>query len=110
MGLPVVALVLSLIEYRDLKALPSGLHWFCSKYDATPESPRVKTEHPIAQSVELRQEQAGDCLRLFAYDGVEALPYQEALAEGINIQLSRCDLCVIGYYKSRQKLIEHLRK
>lgn len=95
---------------RELKSLPSGLHWFCDKNEDTPEAPRVKSENPIGQNLELRQEQAGDCLRLFAYDGEEALPYQEALATGIDRQLSRCDLCVVGYYQSRQKLIEQLRK
>lgn len=48
-----------------------------------------------------------ESLQLFAYD--DALQYQDDLARDLDIQLSRCDLCVVGYYKSRQHLIEKLR-
>jgi len=99
-----------LTGYRELKSLPQDVHWLCNAYEAAQEAPRVKSEYSIGENVDLRQEQVCDCLRLFAFDGEDVSQFQEELAVGIDTQLSRCDLCVVGYYKSRQKLIEQLRK
>lgn len=69
----------------------------------------MKSEYPIGDSLKLRKEQACECLRLFAYGGEDAGGFQEDLAERINAQLSRCDVCIVGYYQSRQQLVEKLR-
>ena len=37
------------------------------------------------------------------------MQYQNRLSEAVDRQLSRCDQCILGYYKSRQKLIERMR-
>ena len=88
--------------------MPPELHWFCDTYaSSTQDVPQIKSEHPIGQNLELRREQVCECLQLFAYD--DALQYQDELARDLDIQLSRCDLCVLGYYKSRQHLVEKLR-
>ena len=106
-----VALLTILTLTRELKNLPSELHWFCSTY--TPSAPglsRVKTEHPIGESVDLRREQACECLMLFSFEGDDARRIQKELGARIDEQLGRCDACVIAYYKSRQRLIHNLRQ
>ncbi len=96
------------LSLRELRSLPPEIHWFCDIYASTTQDlPRIKSEHPIGQNLELRREQACESLQLFAYD--DALHYQDELARDLDIQLSRCDLCVVGYYKSRQLLVERLR-
>jgi len=97
---------------RELRSLPPELHWFCSTNDPQPsaqELKQVKSEYPIGESVALRKEHVCECLKLFAFDGDDALRYQDELAEGIDTQLSRCNHCIVGYYKSRQRLVEKLR-
>lgn len=49
-------------------------------------------------------------MELFGYDGDDVVNLQEELGALIDAQLIKCDLCVIEYYKSRQRLIENLRK
>ena len=96
---------------RELKNLPPELHWFCSVYTPTaPDLNRVKTEHPIGENVDLRREQACECLMLFSFEGDDARRIQVELGARIDEQLGRCDACVIAYYKSRQKLVENLRQ
>lgn len=88
--------------------MPPELHWFCDTYASSAQDPpRIKSEHPSEEDLELRREQLCNCLQLFAYD--DALQFQDDLARDLDRQLSRCDLCIIGYYKSRQHLIERLR-
>lgn len=57
----------------------------------------------------LRREHICECLKLYAFNGDEASQYQNELSEAIDQQLSRCDLCILGYYKSRRKMVEKLR-
>ena len=92
--------------------MPTELHWFCHTYASDPSTEdhkRVKSEHAIGENLDLRREQVCECLKLFAFNGDDAIRYQNELADGIDQQLSRCDLCVVGYYKSRQQLAERLR-
>lgn len=49
-------------------------------------------------------------MELFGYDGDDVANLQKELGSLIDAQLVKCDLCVIEYYKSRQRLIENLRK
>ena len=101
------------ITFRELKNLPSGLHWFCNAYNsslATQDVLEIKSEHSNGESVNLRRNQATQCLRLFAFEGPDAAQYQEDLAKGIDRQLERCDLCVVEYYKSKHNLIQDLRQ
>lgn len=106
----IVPLLTTATFTRELKNLPPELHWFCSTYiPATPDLDRVKTEHPIGESVDLRREQACECLMLFSFEGDDARRIQEELGARIDEQLGRCDACIIAYYKSRQRLVENLR-
>lgn len=96
-------------KLQELKNLPPELHWFCSTYTPTaPDLNRVKTELPIGESVDLRREQACECLMLFSFEGDDARRIQEELGARIDEQLGRCDACVIAYYKSRQRLVENV--
>lgn len=49
-------------------------------------------------------------MELFGYDGDDVVNLQKELGALIDAQLVKCDHCVIEYYKSRQRLIENLRK
>ena len=96
---------------RELKNLPPELHWFCSTYTSTAaDLNRVKAEHPIGERVNIRREQACECLMLFSFEGDDARCIQEDLGARIDEQLGRCDACVIAYYKSRQQLVQNLRQ
>ena len=96
---------------RELKNLPPELHWFCSTYAPTaPGLNRVKVEPSINESVDIRREQACECLMLFSFEGEDARRIQEELGVRIDEQLGRCDACVMAYYKSRQRLVESLRQ
>ena len=96
---------------RELKSLPSEIHWFCSTYTPTaPDLSRVNIEHPIYTSVDVRREQASECLMLFSFEGDDARRIQEELGARIDEQLGRCDACVIAYYKCRHRLVENLRQ
>ena len=68
----------------------------------------MKSEYAIGESLALRKEHVCACLNLFAFNGDDASRYKEELAEAINTQLSRCDRCIVGYYKSRKQLVERL--
>ena len=69
----------------------------------------MKSEYAIGESLALRKERVCECFTLFTFDGDEAVGYQNALAKSISTQLSRCDHCIVGYYKSRKQLAERLR-
>ena len=96
---------------RELKNLPTELHWFCNTYTPTgSDLDCVNSERPIGECVEIRREQACECLVLFSFEGDDARRIQEELGARIDEQLGRCDTCVIAYYKSRQRMIENLRQ
>ena len=87
---------------------------FCDAYDSPTISTqglvRVKSEYPLGTNVELRRGHVSKCMELFGYDGDDVVNLQKELGALIDAQLVKCDLCVIEYYKSRQRLIENLRK
>lgn len=87
---------------------------FCDAYDSPETSTqglvRVKSEYPLGENVELRRGHVSKCMELFGYDGDDVVNLQKELGALIDAQLVKCDLCVIEYYKSRQRLIENLRK
>ena len=51
-----------------------------------------------------------DCLQLFAYDSPDAGPPKELLSQGIDRQMSRCDVCIVEYYRLKKKMMEDLRR
>ena len=106
-----MTLLTTATSIRELKNLPPELHWFCSTYASTaPDLTHIKVEPSINESVDIRREQACECLMLFSFDGEDARRIQEELGARIDEQLGRCDACVMAYYKSRQRLVENLRQ
>lgn len=109
------------MPHRELKRLPSELHWFCQSDDGLPhtgqaggpsakENPTpVKADDSTSESVEYRQRLVTDCLQLFAYNGEDVVPYQEYLKQQIDRQLGKCDTCIVQYYKAKHRAIQSLR-
>ena len=50
-----------------------------------------------------------DCLQILGFDGPDALPWHDKLCQKISSQLSRCEKCIIGYYKGKRRFVEELR-
>ena len=71
---------------------------------------RIKTEDLNPKSVEHRLDLAFECLKLFAYDGEDVLPHQEYLRTQVQLQLGKCDNCIVAYYKSKHQKIERMRQ
>ena len=113
-------LALTSLFLRKLNHLPSQLHWFCNlcdgsnlteqaKDDTAEDLTRIKMEDSENQGVEYRQRLVTDCLQLFAYNGEDVLPHQEHLKNQIDIQLGKCDICILQYYKAKHRAIQALR-
>lgn len=83
--------------------MPANIHWFC---DSGALIEPNSSSNPLLQSLDLRREQAAECLLLYTYD--DAQEYQHSLTSGVDRELGRCDLCVEEYYKARQRLREKL--
>ncbi|KAI4163578.1 MAG: hypothetical protein LQ342_002850 [Letrouitia transgressa] len=108
-----------LAKLIELKSLPSGLHWFCSRYDAPRQRPidptheddkPVKAEDSITDDVEYRRALVNESLQLFGYeDSADLVPYKDYLTRQIDRQLGKCDICILEYYKSKRRMIEELR-
>ncbi|KAL9041173.1 MAG: hypothetical protein Q9214_004200, partial [Letrouitia sp. 1 TL-2023] len=108
-----------LAKLVELKSLPPGLHWFCSRSDAPRQRPidptheddkPVKAEDSITDDVEYRQTLVNESLQLFGYeDSTDLVPYKDYLTRQIDRQLGRCDICILEYYKSKRRMIEELR-
>jgi hypothetical protein len=64
----------------------------------------------LAASLDKRQAAFRFCLRVYSYDSDDALPYKAKVKDGIDKNLSRCDACIVGYYKSKHRWIEHMKR
>ena len=49
-----------------------------------------------------------ECCRIFAFDGPEAKGFQDQFKNGLTRQLTRCDVCVREYHRSRALLVQSL--
>lgn len=68
----------------------------------------LHSEHPgNSKDANHILEDAVECLQLYAYD--DAHQYQETFTKALDGQLARCDMCILGYYKARQRFGERLR-
>ena len=93
-----------------MESLPSAIHWYCeSVKDGDPhfEAASVEPASHLLANAELRRDHAAECLLLYSFD--DAAEYQDQLSQAINFQLGRCDSCIEGYYKAKQKLLAKLR-
>ena len=55
-----------------------------------------------------RQDAFKRCFEFYAYDGGEAVRFQELLEKGVERNIARCDQCIVEYYKLQNRYIEHI--
>ena len=55
-----------------------------------------------------RKEDALSATQIIAFDGDDAIPYQTTLKEHLKAQLTRCDICIREFHRSRAWLKSHL--
>lgn len=92
-----------------MESLPREIHWFCASVeggDPHLNEASIELASQLPANVERRRDQAADCLLLYSFD--DAAEYQDRLSQAINFQLGRCDSCIEGYYKAKQKLLAKL--
>ena len=117
---------LTLNFYSELSLLDKEIHWFCPRSHADdsglyfeedvlatlpPESDTAKAKRlKEIEEAEQRRDTALMACRVFAFDGPDAKPFQDNLHEGLNTQLSRCDICIREYHRARTLLIQGLEE
>lgn len=104
-------------KIQDLTSLDENIHWFCPRYgsedgglfydeDVAP-SGEVKEEENRQAKVEEAQSRTTQVLSactILAFDGGEADQYQDQLKGSLCKQLTRCDICVRVFHRSRAQL------
>ncbi|KAK6438760.1 DEAD-box type RNA helicase, partial [Oleoguttula sp. CCFEE 5521] len=107
-------------KVQDLTSLPPDTHWFCPRCREDEHgvyfdedclgSVAIETlEAKTARSLSIDEAKSRTTLVLeactiFAFDGPEAQEYQAQLRKGLQVQLTRCDVCVREYHRSRVQL------
>ncbi|KAI9652901.1 MAG: DEAD-box type RNA helicase [Alyxoria varia] len=111
---------------EKLKALPPELHLFCPRQDvidtrvylpedlqgndsASSEQSRAHLQERI-DAAQSRKSMFLDSLRIFAFDGPDARPFQEYLEKRIDVQMSQCDVCVRQFHRGRRDLQQMLEE
>ena len=61
------------------------------------------------QEAEARRDLVLESCTILAFDGTDATKYKVRLQEGLREQLTRCDICVREFHRSRSLLIERLK-
>lgn len=108
-----------LISYSALQYLAPEIHWFCPANDDadTFDSVPIKSEDPapwehnaedFTKNHLTRQDAFKRCFEFYAYDGGEAVRFQEILENGVKRNLARCDHCIVEYYRLQNRYIEHI--
>jgi len=107
-------------DLERLLGYSSHQHWLCPRneqdgdglyYDEDVYN-ELARESPVAkkirlaklEEVEKRKRLLLNALRIFAFDGADALKLQEALLKQLNAQLGECDVCIRVYHKARAEL------
>ncbi|KAK5115389.1 hypothetical protein LTR85_009849 [Meristemomyces frigidus] len=106
-------------KLEDLKRLDESVHWFCPRafddygcyFDEdcldilkTETEQEKKARQEKVKEAENRRDDALAACRILAYDGTDADGYKEVLKEGLARQLTRCEVCVREYHRSRSLL------
>ncbi|SMQ50457.1 unnamed protein product [Zymoseptoria tritici ST99CH_3D7] len=111
---------------QELTALDQDIHWFCPRstsddfniyYDEdhcnvhTGETPsdRAVREGKIEEATQ-RREKVMLAMQILAYDGADAVAFQKSLTACLTKQLSRCDICIREYHRSRTSLRQSLEE
>ncbi|KIW09450.1 uncharacterized protein PV09_00330 [Verruconis gallopava] len=110
---------------NELKALPQGLHWFCSRstddevdrcYDEDFTQNELQMENQDkrnerrekAEAASKRKRTVLSAVQIFAFDGEEAVPLQDYVRNGLEHLMQTCDVCVRTYHAARSELGEIL--
>ncbi|MCJ1476050.1 DEAD-box type RNA helicase [Lambiella insularis] len=100
-------------KFAHIHGLDPAVHWFCDKRDDAPPQTQLGSDDrqpsKIETSLSFRLTVIHDCLPLFAYDSADVLQLKRFLSRGIDKQLGKCATCIVGYYKVKRELIEHMR-
>lgn len=108
------------ISFRDLFKIDESVHWFCPRIgphdpelhydeDVGPVLPNEPAQEKVARQkkvkeAEQRREDIFYGVRIMAFDGPEAVDYQEKLKACLKTQLTRCDICIREYHRARSQL------
>lgn len=106
-------------KVQDITSLDEDVHWFCPRYGSDDgavyydedvqglPSSEVKEEETRQFKVEEAQSRTSkvlDACTILAFDGGEAQVYQNNLKESLRKQLTRCDICIRVFHRSRSQL------
>lgn len=110
--------------HSELNRLDPDVHWFCPRSHAddyglyfgedilsilsTESSADKALRSKKIEGAERRRDAVLEGCKVFAFDGPDAKPYQDQLQEGLNTQLTRCDICIREYHRARTLLIQRL--
>ncbi|KAF2136625.1 uncharacterized protein K452DRAFT_322283 [Aplosporella prunicola CBS 121167] len=107
-------------KLHELQSLSEDVHLFCPRDARDPnglfldedlygmlddESENDKRHRLRAlDKAEERKQLVLQCLRIFAFNGADAVPYQEWLKGRLNATMTSCDICIRMYHRSRPEL------
>lgn len=113
-------------DVERLLGLPDDQHWLCPRnghdvagryfdedvYDelAAESQTSKKARLSKVKEAEARKIILLNALRIFAFDGADAIRLQKQLLRHLSNQLSDCDVCVRIYHKSRSELKDQLEQ
>ncbi|KAK4636073.1 Helicase SEN1 [Fulvia fulva] len=110
-------------KLEALTNLDAGIHWFCPRTtddetgvyyiddidSSEPESESEKaTRLSKLKEATQRKEDALSATQIIAFDGDDAMPYQTKLKTHLKTQLTRCDICIREFHRSRAWLKSQL--
>ncbi|KAM3415534.1 Helicase SEN1 [Cercospora zeina] len=111
-----------LVQKLEELAQDEELHWFCPRgpgredgvyfdedVDAAQESEEAKqARQELVGEAHERRDKALEVCIILAFDGSDALAYQQKLKASLQIQLTRCDICVREFHRGRRLLRNQL--
>ncbi|KAK3696024.1 DEAD-box type RNA helicase [Vermiconidia calcicola] len=111
-------------KLNELQKLDQDIHWFCPRssaedaglyydediLDILPQEPDTAKDRRSQdiRDADRRRDSALQAAKIFAFDGSDAKPYQDLFRKSLVAQLTRCDICVRQYHRSRSLLVQDL--
>lgn len=104
---------------RAFEHLAPQTHWFCPANDNvdTFDNVLVKSEgqdlwqnaaQDLGKNHLTRQKAFRECLDFYAYEGEEAVQFQDFLKKEVERNVGRCDQCIVEYYKLKNGWLEQI--
>lgn len=107
-------------KIQELTSLDDDIHWFCPRdgpedgslffeEDVLDVLPGETAEEKAARGKKIeeareRTSKVLDACTILAFDGGEAQPYQDQLKLSLRTHLTRCDICIREFHRSRGQL------